>query len=235
MSFPPAVKKIWNLSTTVLVVLMVLCAVFLMGSRLIGYRVYNVISGSMTPTYNVGDLIYVQELDVEKIGDEAFLAGIKVGEPITFLLNEEGTIATHRLVRIDKEARKCYTRGDTNPDPTYEDPPVLFENVVGVPHFSIPLLGWVSDFVQHAPGTYITIGVMLVLIFLVFLPDFFEKKSPEEAAEAAAPAPESEETARMRAELEALRAQVAQQETPAETPAEEPAEAVAEEAAPAAE
>ena len=52
-------KKIWNIVSTVLVVLMVLCAVFLLGSRLIGYQCFTVISGSMAPKYNVGDLIYV--------------------------------------------------------------------------------------------------------------------------------------------------------------------------------
>ena len=56
-------KKIWNLVSTCLVVLIVCFAVFLMGSRLLGYRVFNVISGSMEPTYSVGDLIYVKEVN----------------------------------------------------------------------------------------------------------------------------------------------------------------------------
>lgn len=55
-----SLKKIWNIISTTLVVLMVLCAVFLMGSRLIGYECYTVISGSMEPKYMVGDLIYVR-------------------------------------------------------------------------------------------------------------------------------------------------------------------------------
>lgn len=37
-------KKIWNVVSTILVVLGVFCAVFLMGSRLMGYQVFNVIS-----------------------------------------------------------------------------------------------------------------------------------------------------------------------------------------------
>ena len=62
-----SLKKIWNIISTTLVVLMVLCAVFLMGSRLIGYECYTVISGSMEPKYMVGDLIYVKEVDVNSI------------------------------------------------------------------------------------------------------------------------------------------------------------------------
>ena len=41
------VKKIWNVFSTMIVALIVLCAVFLVGSRLMGYNVDNVISGSM--------------------------------------------------------------------------------------------------------------------------------------------------------------------------------------------
>ena len=55
-------KKIWSVASTVLVVLVVLCAVFLMGSRVMGYQLYTVISGSMEPNFRVGDLLYVKEV-----------------------------------------------------------------------------------------------------------------------------------------------------------------------------
>ena len=60
-------QKIWNVISTILVVIVVLCAVFLMGSRLLGYQCYTVISGSMIPTYEVGDLLYVKDVDVNSI------------------------------------------------------------------------------------------------------------------------------------------------------------------------
>ena len=58
-------KKIFNVVSTIIVVFVVLIAVFLMGSRLIGLNVYNVVSGSMEPTYSIGDLIYVKSIDYE--------------------------------------------------------------------------------------------------------------------------------------------------------------------------
>ena len=103
-------KKIWNIISTVLVVLMVLCAVFLMGSRLIGYQCFNVISPSMTPHYNVGDLIYVKDVDPNTI---------KVGDVITFLVNEDLVVGTHRVTRIDAENQRFYTKGDKNKDEEY--------------------------------------------------------------------------------------------------------------------
>lgn len=158
-------KKIWNVISTVLVILIVLCAVFLMGSRLVGYQCYTVISGSMEPEYSVGDLLYVKKVDVNTI---------EVGDPITFILNEDLIVATHRVVEIDAENQHFYTKGDANEIADSE--PVHFNNVIGVPQFHIPLLGYVSDFVQNPPGMYITIAVGALLILIVFLPDFFRKK-----------------------------------------------------------
>ena len=57
MQMPQKIKKFWDTVTTVLVALVVVFAVFLMGSRLMGMQVFNVISGSMEPTYSVGDLL----------------------------------------------------------------------------------------------------------------------------------------------------------------------------------
>lgn len=169
-------KRIWNIVSTALVVLVVLCAVFLLGSRLLGYRAYNVISGSMEPTYSVGDLLYVKAVDVDTI---------EVGDPITFVLNDELAVTTHRVVAVDKENQCFYTKGETN---NVVDPPVHFKNVIGVPKFSIPLLGHVSDFVQHAPGSYITVGAGVLLVILLFLPDLLGKvKKAKAGAESREP------------------------------------------------
>lgn len=170
MKSPKKVNKILDTVTTTLVVLVVVFAVFLMGTRLMGYQVFNVVSGSMEPTYSVGDLLYVKEVDPD---------GIKVGDPITFVLNEDLVVATHRVVKIDAENRHFYTKGDAND--TADAAPVHFNNVVGVPQFSIPLLGYVSDYIQHPPGLYVAIALGAVLIGIVFLPDLMRKEKKEEA------------------------------------------------------
>lgn len=158
-------KKIWNVISTFFVVVMVLCAVFLMGSRLLGFKVYTVLSGSMEPVYSEGDLLYVKAVKVDTI---------KEGDPITFILNEDLVVATHRVVRIDAENQRFYTKGDANE--IEDSDPVHFNNVIGVPKFSIPKLGYVSNFVQNPPGMYITIAAGAVLIILVFLPDMLVRK-----------------------------------------------------------
>lgn len=197
-------KKIWNVVSTVLVVIMVVFAAFLMGSRLLGFRCFNIISPSMEPEYCVGDLIYVKEVDPSTI---------KVDDVITFILNEDLVVGTHRVVRIDSESQHFYTKGDTND--IEDQAPVHFKNVIGVPKFSIPKLGYVSDFIQNPPGVYITIGIGILLILAVFLPDIIGKKKEEQEDEEVAAAKAeldtaAEENEQLKKELEILRAQIAE-------------------------
>ena len=189
-------KKIWNVASTVIVVLTVLCAVFLMGSRLLGYQVFTVISGSMEPVYNVGDLIYVKEVDVSTIEN---------GDDITYIMNKEGVVSTNRVIGIDAETQHFQTKGINN---NTVDTTVHYNNVLGVPQFRIRYLGYVANFIQTSPGMYITIAVGAVLILLVFLPDLLPKKKEEAAEETEDTA--ADETARLKEELEALKAQLQQ-------------------------
>ena len=196
-----ALKKVWNILSTVLVGAMVIGAIFLMGTRLIGYHCFNIISPSMTPIYNVGDLIYVKQVDP---------ATIREGDVITFIVNEDLVVGTHRVVRVDAEKQHFYTKGDANE--VEDGAPVHFKNVIGVPQFSIPKLGYVSDFIQNPPGMYITIAVCAILIVAVFLPDMIRKKPEVEDAEIAEAQDKidaaNEENERLKAELEKLRAEI---------------------------
>ena len=185
-------KKIWSVVSSVLIGIVVLAAVFLLGSRLVGFRIFNIVSGSMEPTYSVGDLIYVKEVDP---------ATVQPGDVITFVLNEDLVVATHRVTRIDAEKQHFYTKGDANE--TEDGSPVHFKNLIGVPQFAIPGLGYVSDFIQHSPGMYITIAAVAILMILAFIPDFVKKKPV-----AAEPSEAEAENERLKAELEALKAQL---------------------------
>lgn len=176
MSSSQIFKKIWDVLSTIIVIFVVICAVFLMGTRLIGFQAYSVLSGSMEPAYSVGDLIYVWEKDPEDI---------KVGDTITFVLNEDLDLATHRVVGIDNENRAFITKGDANDN--QDNKPVKFENYKGVTLFSLPMLGYVSNFIQNPPGMYITIGIGVLLVAVVFLPDFFKKKKKNEPEESSKP------------------------------------------------
>lgn len=164
----PKIKKVWDVASGILVTGVLILALLLMGARIVGLQVFNVISGSMEPQYSVGDLIYVKSVQPNEV---------QVNDVITFVLNEKLDVATHRVVQIDEENECFITKGDQN-DPL--DPPVHFKNLIGKPVFSIPFLGYVSEFIQHPPGSYITIGIMVLLVAAVFLPDLLKKKEKKE-------------------------------------------------------
>ena len=146
----------------------VILAFALTGIRLFGINPYIVISGSMEPTYPTGCVIYVKPVSA---------AEVKVGDPITFTLNAEGTIGTHRVVEVDEENKCFYTKGDNNEDA--DGKPVPFANLLGTPVYHIPKLGYFADFISHAPGMYVAISGGAVLIMLTFLPDLFAKEEPK--------------------------------------------------------
>ena len=175
--------KIWNAVTTLLVTAVVILALLLVGVRLIGMQVFTVLSGSMEPTYHTGALLYVKDVDYTEL---------KEGDVITFMLDED-TVATHRIVGVvpdenDPTVIRYRTKGDAN---DAEDGSLVhYKNVIGTPVFSIPKLGFVANYIQNPPGSYIAISGGAVLLLLVFLPDLFAEEKPKEGEDEAEDKPE---------------------------------------------
>lgn len=168
-------KKVWNGFTSVLVGLVLILAILLAGVRVVGLQPLTVLSGSMEPTYHVGSLIYVKEVDYKEL---------QAGDVITFMLDED-TLATHRIVEVvpddeDPDVLRYRTKGDAN---DAEDGSLVhYKNVVGTPVFTIPQLGYLANYIQNPPGTYIAISAGALLLVLVFLPDLFggdEEEKPK--------------------------------------------------------
>ena len=164
-------SKIWSIVSTVLVGAVVVLAVLLLGGRLLGWQVFTVVSGSMEPVYHVGDLLYVRPTDP---------ADLQPGDVITFVMNEQLVVGTHRVVEVEDTGERLYfyTKGDANA--AMDAAPVAQENVLGTPVFSIPLLGYVAAFVQQPPGSYVAVAVGAVLLALVLLPDLPGSKKRRE-------------------------------------------------------
>lgn len=196
------IKKIWNGVTTALVVVVVALALLLAGARLFGLQVYTVLSGSMEPNYHVGSIIYVKDVEPDTL---------EVGDAISFMISES-TVATHRIIEIlpdeeDPNVIRFRTKGDNNDIP--DTNPVHCNNVLGKVVGTVPLLGYVSDFVQNPPGTYITVGAVAILVLAVFLPDIFtsarELKKEDEPEQLAI------DNEQLKAELAALKQKLQQE------------------------
>ena len=157
-------KRIWNGFTTFMVVIVVALAFLLVGMRVVGFEVFSVLSGSMEPTYHVGSLIYVKDVDYKTL---------TVGDPITYMISQD-TVVTHRIVEVlvdeeDPDTIRYFTKGDANN--VADGSSVHYKNILGKPVFSIPYLGYVSDYIQNPPGKYVAITAGALLMLLVFLPD----------------------------------------------------------------
>ena len=167
-----SIQKVWNVVTTAIVAVVVILALLLVGVRLFGMQVFTVLSGSMEPTYHTGSLIYVKDVDYRDL---------KEGDVITFMLSED-TVATHRIVGLvpdenDPSIMRYRTKGDAN---DAEDGSLVhYKNILGTPVFTIPKLGYVANYIQNPPGSYLTISGGAVLLLLVFLPDLFGSEEPK--------------------------------------------------------
>ena len=166
-----ALKIISKTLSTALVVIVVILAVLLAGVRVIGFTPYTVLSGSMEPTYHVGSIVYVKKVDPTTL---------RVGDPITFRLTGN-VIATHRIIEVHGEGTPDLgfrTQGDANDT---VDGITLASAVIGKATFSIPYLGYLSNFLQQPKGLITVVGCGAAVLAISYIIDaiFPEKKESE--------------------------------------------------------
>ncbi|MBU7044596.1 MAG: signal peptidase I [Theionarchaea archaeon] len=99
---------------------------------------YVVISGSMEPTYEEGDILIVKSVEVEDISE---------GDIIVFDPPFGGIPIVHRVFKVVESNGNRYfiTKGDNNPfpDPYFQEtyPGIPKEHIIGKPFIKIPKLG----------------------------------------------------------------------------------------------
>ncbi len=172
-------QRMWYLSSSFAVTMILLFAVLLITLRLFGFQMFTVTSGSMEPHYPVGSLIYTTPVDV---------SNIKEGDVITFMNNEK-TVVTHRVTEILTEidnngitVTRFRTKGDAN---NSADSKLVHEkNIIGAPIVTIPLFGYVSFYLQRPPGLYFALIVGTFLVTLIIIPYITKPKGKEQTTQA---------------------------------------------------
>lgn len=172
-------KTGWGIFTTLLLIAAaVLVALFAL-PRLFGMQLYVVTSGSMEPKYPVGSLLYVQEVEPEDL---------KVGDAITFLMEDSDSAATHEIREIDAENGQVYTQGINNRDEEGnilpDAAPVPYDSILGRPEICLPGLGRINQFCTTSPGIFILLGALVTVIGVTVIiecltPEEQEAKSPK--------------------------------------------------------
>ena len=159
-----------GLTYVLIVVAIVVGAQLFVGSALGSSPVYVVVSRSMVPTLEVGDLVITQSVP---------FGSINVGQVIIYQQptfsgtcpNPGGLTIVHRVVGMT--ALGLITQGDdraTNPFPDEPSqwPPVPAQCVKGVVVLAIPYLGLVSMVIPY-PWNYALVGLILIFVFLAEL------------------------------------------------------------------
>jgi signal peptidase I len=159
-----------GLTYVLIVVTIVVGAQLLLGSELGSSPVYVVVSKSMVPTLEVGDLVIAQSVP---------FSSIHVGQVIIYQQptavgtcpNPAGLTIVHRVVEITSSG--LITQGDdraTNPHPDepYQWPPIPAECVKGAVVLAVPYLGLISKLIPY-PWNYALVGLILLFVFLAEL------------------------------------------------------------------
>ena len=162
------IKKVWNIITTIVVILVILLACIFFVPRLFGITPMAVLSGSMEPTYHVGGLVFVQKVDP---------SDVEVGDSITFTIGND-TVVTHRVIEVNKEEQSFKTKGDANDNE--DGGSVAFNNVKGrALGFTIPYLGFLAVYLNSTSGIIIFVAFILIMMLLSFIVDQLSKDDKE--------------------------------------------------------
>ncbi|GKU27200.1 S26 family signal peptidase [Clostridium folliculivorans] len=161
-------KWIKNISFAIIVTILIICIVLnIKGSGKrnyipsIGpYKIMTVLSGSMSPTFNAGDVI---------IGKSTDIKDLRSGDIITFKYND--SLTTHRILSISNEDKNLVfqTKGDYNNVKDLEL--VKGQDIVSKYLFRVPLIGFVIVYMKR------TIGIIVIwlLILLVVINEVYSR------------------------------------------------------------
>ena len=141
--------------------------------NLAGYGLYTVVTPSMVPKYNIGDMILGKQVDTKtiKIGDDV----IYLGAVDTY----KDKIVTHQVIQIEEttEGRIFHTKGIANP---LEDPPVKESQIYGVVITKSVVLSFLSKIINSSYGFYFLIFVPIVVIVFLEVMDAIGGKNKKQ-------------------------------------------------------
>ena len=120
----------------------------------LGYSHLVVISGSMQPAVDVGDLLVIHKEE-----------GYRPGDIVTF---EDGSsLVTHRLLRL--EDGFAITKGDAN---NTEDKPLALSGLLGKTVLRVPKIGHASLYLRSQQGM---LSLTALVVLLIAIPLIFRK------------------------------------------------------------
>lgn len=157
-----------NVMGILFMVAVILVIVPLTIPKMFGIQIYAVLTGSMTPTYSIGGVVYVKEADA---------SDIRIGDVITYRMGTDTEyVMTHRVVEMDGSF--FVTKGDANE--TVDPEPVAYNRLIGKVVLFIPGLAGVSEFVNSTTGRSVLVILFASAFILWIMADIFSSAKEKE-------------------------------------------------------
>ena len=165
------IKALWVVIRTILTIILIALLAIVGVQRIsnnkmavAGFRIFTVITESMTPKYKVGDAIFTKTINPSEI---------KVGDDITYLGTAESfkdKIVTHRVISIEKGEDGLYifqTKGIVNDEP---DPKINETQIYGKVIYKIKTISYLNSVIGNLYGMYFAIFIpFVIIIFIEFI------------------------------------------------------------------
>jgi signal peptidase len=120
-----------------------------------GYKALTILSNSMEPEFNAGDVILINNKLEPKLND------------VVTYKHPDGILVTHRIIETVKKNGEVFflTKGDNN----NVDDQILIprRNILGIQKIIIPKAGYVAKFVSGPIGFFIFIAVPLLILIII--------------------------------------------------------------------
>ena len=168
-------KKILNILKNILAgVLIVIAASLLiirmMGDtpRIFGYTLYYIVSPSMEPTLEVGDIILSKE-----VKDPSTL---EIGDVVTYQGKEgsfAGKLVTHQIVEINEnEDGTLVFRTKGTKEGAVIDPAITADQIDSIMIFEVPLLGKIMQVLNTQAGFFFLLVIPLTVCLVIEIMNF---------------------------------------------------------------
>jgi len=122
-----------------------------------GYKIFVIVSGSMEPNINKGDVIFIKEAKEQEL---------EIGDIISF--NDRGEIVTHRISNINNDEGKVLyiTKGDNNKKEDRES--ISYDKIEGEYIFKLNGFGNFIKILQNK--------IVLILLFTILILNYLYMK-----------------------------------------------------------
>ena len=217
-------KTVRTVLTAVVIVLLVAAIAIVLTARLrgepifiFGYTVMWVHTGSMESTIPAESFILAGTVSAENV---------EVGDVITFrtddpkLIEKGITVNTHRVIEIVGNNEEFVTQGDYNT--ARDEYTAKAANVLARYERNLPVLTLLGRFFKTPAGLVCALAGIVLICFLLYLPDILKKRKKKAETEAEEKQKEIDEAVRL--EVERMKAETKAETDAGEDPGTDPQE-----------